>query len=57
MKSGRLDSLQVSFSVCHGCAHDVRKHFSSSSHIAAVSSSRKTVKLDVYGFGESRDAK
>ena len=50
-------ACQVVFSVCHGGAHDVKKHFSSSNHIAAISSRSTSTQLRVYGFGESREAK
>ena len=50
-------ACSVSFSVCHGGAHDVRKHFSSSNHVTAVSASCSTANLGVYGFGETREAK
>ena len=38
-------------------AHDVKKHFSSSNHIAVISSRSTSTQLRAYGFGESREAK
>ena len=57
MATAQCMACQVMFSVCHGGAHDVRKHFSSLNHIAAISFRSTTSKLGKYGFGESREAK
>ena len=52
-----VTACQVTFSVCHGGAHDVQKHFSSLNHIAAISSRSTTSKLGKYCFGVSQEVK
>ena len=47
---------RTSFSVAHGGAYDVRRHFKSAGHNKAVESTKKT-RLEAFGFGESRVAK
>ena len=48
---------KMSFSIAHGGAYAVRRHFKSSSHNAALSSARKSLRLDSFGFGQTAAAK
>ena len=48
---------KVSFSVAHGGSYDVRRHFQSAGHNAALQSSKKTARLEAFGFGDSHAAK
>ena len=48
---------KVSFSVSHGGAYDVRRHFKSAGHNNALDSAKKTARLEAFGFGDSRKAK
>lgn len=48
---------KTSFSVTHGGAYDVRRHFKSAGHNKAIESTNKTARLEACGFGESRLAK
>ena len=47
----------VTFSVRHGGANDVVKHFSSQNHLQAMSSTCSTHTLAKFGFGQSEAAK
>lgn len=47
----------VTFSVRHGGANDVTKHFSSKKHIQAMSSMSNAQTLLKFGFGQSEEAK
>ena len=47
---------KVSFSVSHGVAYDVRRHFKSAGQ-NALDSGKKTARLEAFGFGDSRKAK
>ena len=47
----------ITFSVRHGGANDVVKHFSTKKHLEAMSSSSSTKTLDKFGFGQSEVAK
>ena len=47
---------RVKFSVRHGGANDVRKHFASTKHTSAVSSKQTTRSLSHFGFGNSAAA-
>ena len=47
----------VTFSVRHGGANDVVKHFSSKNHLQAMSSSSSINTLDRFGFGDNETAK
>ena len=48
---------RASFSVSHGGAYDVRRHFKSACHNNAVDSAKQTARLEAFGFGNSRKAK
>ena len=57
-EKAKRTTCQIIFSVRHGGANDVRKHFKSDTHIAnSKSSSRNQTKLSLFGFGESSAAK
>ena len=47
----------ITFSVRHGGANDVVKHFSTKKHLQAMSSSSSTKTLDKFGFGQSEVAR
>ena len=47
----------ITFSVRHGGANDIVKHFSTKKHLQAMSSSSCTQTLDRFGFGQSEVAR
>ena len=44
---------KVQFSVCHGGANDVRKHFGTAKHVSAATVSKPGSSLHSFGFGNS----